>query len=108
MLSMILFVVSVLVLGGFGLASGPDTSPWLLALSSPFLRWECATLQGTPHLIDALLRAPSILVPALLCSWTQRLTMPQRLSRLFTLHVIWNLIFGFLLMQAGVRLSAPF
>lgn len=34
--------------------------------------------------------------------------MPQRLMRLFTFHVVWNLVFGFLLLLAGVKLIAPF
>lgn len=107
MLSMILFVGSLIALGGFAFSLEPNANPWLLALTSNFLRWDCAALKGTPHLLDALLRAPSILVPALLCSWAQKLNMPQRLARLFLLHVGWNLIFGFLLIAVGVKLSSP-
>ena len=108
MFSMVLFVGSLFFLGGLAFSLESDANPWLLALTSNFLRWDCEALKGTPHLIDALLRAPSILVPALLCAWSQILNMPQRLTRLFVLHVMWNLAFGALLILAGVKMSAPF
>jgi hypothetical protein len=109
MLSMLLFVGSLFFLGGFALFSlESDANPWLLALTSNFLRWDCTALKGTPARIDALLRAPSILVPALICAWSQKLNMPQRLTRLFVLHCIYDLILGFLLIMAGVKLGSPF
>lgn len=108
MFSMVLLVGSLFFLGTLSQSLDADSQPWLLALTSHFQRWDCAALKGTPRLVDALLRAPSIVVPALLCSWNQRLNMPQRLTRLFVLHVMWNLAFGFLLITAGVKLSPPF
>jgi hypothetical protein len=71
-------------------------------------RHDGDALKGTPHLVDALLRSPSILVPALLCSWTQNLSLPQRLTRLFALHLVWDLALGLLLISQGVKLSRLF
>ena len=107
MLSMVLFVSSLIVLGGTAVSAEPDAHSFRLALTSNFLRWDCAALKGTPFWLDGLLRAPSILVPAILCSWSQKLNMPQRLTRLFTYHVVLNLVFGFLLILAGVKLGSP-
>jgi hypothetical protein len=107
-LSMVLTFFSLVISTVVSFSSTFGDLSWVPALTSNIRAWDCAALKGTPLAFDLLIRSPSVLVPAILCSWSQQLNMPQRLTRLFVLHCIWNLILGFLLIMAGVKFGSPF